>query len=228
MKSKGLPKYINSILIMIVFFILYYSISHTEVVMTSNVFEDGEKVHEDTFKVATATSYTQSLFSLGEGGELYFLQSTKQITEPESVAVIRIRVDNKFGQNAQLLKVEATSDGAKVFEKIINMPINSGSYYTFTSAPLDLEGKDSQLNIINFDFIFKVGSEQKTQTYKYAYYSLTSCTKDSDCNQPNILCDLGNLARFSTSKDEFYCVRPCDKNADCYTGQVCIKGACGY
>lgn len=191
--------------------------------------DEKEIVHEQSIEAPFVSDITQSFFGADHTFPFY-MQSTQPITE-ENIAVFRAVVTNPFDKPAQLINAKTYKNNELINEKeFLQFFINAGQDYIYKSDEIDLKGLDAQTNILQIEFLFQADNgEQKTSTFRYDYLSLTKCKTDADCTDPiNNKCDIGNLARFSDTIGEYYCVRSCASNSNCYTGQVCIRGYCGY
>jgi len=185
---------------------------------------DGEELRREEFEVLSTTTTAQSLF----GTDLRFdltVQSLEPIL-PENRAVFKARIENQFPEDAKLLSIKVEKNGKEIESHPLNQNIKNS--YLFTTDFINLDGLNAQKNTIIIRAVLEYQGERQNQFFEYQYLSLTICERDTDCEDPTQQCDLGNQARFSSSSKERYCAFTCINHEQCATGQVCIKGFCGY
>ncbi len=216
-------------LFMILAFAALIILTQSESKLDITLKSEGNILSEQSFKIPLSIQLSQSIFtSLNDFN--FLLQSTEPIFEDNTVALLQAIVDNPFSESAQLLHVQVLKNNIDVGGKqLINKYMSSGESYIYKSEEISLLGNYAQRNNVQMIFVFENNDgERREQVYEYIYSLLTECDTNQDCSYPNLLCDLGNNARFSTSPNDYFCVKPCTTHGECYVGQVCLKGYCGY
>jgi hypothetical protein len=197
---------------------------------TNTIFEAVREDSSDTLEVPAIE--TQSLFKTDQIDiKSYYLLSTEPFTQnedPDSL-ILRAGVENPFSEASRLNLITVSKNDAIQYQLDPKLPLfQPNQKYIYSSEPINMVGKDAQINTVSIEFKFTtLGGQDKTQKFQYAYYSLTECFNDNDCGTDANVCDIDNVARFSKT-GKTYCVKTCVSNAFCYEGQVCINGRCGY
>jgi hypothetical protein len=184
---------------------------------------EGTQTAREDFEILHSTQTIQSLFAVET--RLDLIAQAMEPIDPENQAVFKARIDNPFPGDANLLQIAVTKNGKEISKDTFSQTIANS--YLYTTDAINLVGKDAERNSIVIQATIEYEGERRNQFFEYHYLSLTTCERDTDCEDPAQKCDLGNQARFSSSKER-YCAWTCISHEQCKENQVCIKGFCGY
>ena len=188
----------------------------------------GDLVGEDNYRMPL-NSQLQSFFtSTAVASDLFLLSTVPSPSDGGNAVKLSATVINPFGETAMVDIIHVYKNGALVYEERTQGDMPPGSAFIYQTREISLDGSTSQINRIEISVTLKsVSGATNTQTFAYEYLVLDPCESDDNCQLPYSVCDLENIAGFSSNSDR-YCVRPCTDNTQCDAGQICKFGRCGY
>lgn len=227
--NKKNQTYVALVIMIIMFTGWYFLSTRTEMLTIKHLDKNNEVVNTEVF--STYPAQTMSLVSdLGLSFDTMAVAPLDQDTKE----VLTATVINPYKESANLVSVKIYQDQTLLIEDDIGKTLEQNAKYIFTSDALKLNKQMNIKSIIKMEFNLTPSNPQSTrpstlQTFTYTFASLKQCGTTADCRMaPFTVCDAENVARFSNEPMHYYCVQPCTGNGVCASGQICIKGRCGY